>query len=154
MYENAYTGGPWGLSAETLASAGIPVRAMVAPIIPGLNDREVPALLKAARGAGAWDARYILLRLPLTVEPVFEEWLLRTHPLQAAKVNGHIRQTRGGKMNASTWGTRMVGTGVLAEQIRTMFTVFRKQLGFGDLPPLACDLFRPPPDKNGQQLLF
>ena len=118
---------------ETLASAGVPTRAMVAPIVPGLNDHEMAAVLKAAREAGAIDARSLLLRLPLTVEPVFLEWLERAQPLKADKVRNLIRQTRGGKLNDSAWGRRMVGQGPLAEQISAMFDLFRQKLGFGPL---------------------
>jgi DNA repair photolyase len=141
-------------AVETLSKAGIPVRVMVAPLIPGLNDHEAPAVLKAAREAGATDARYILLRLPLTVEPVFEEWLHRTRPLKADKVEGLVRQTRKGKLNDSDFGQRMVGSGKLAEQIRSMFGVFRQKLGFRDLPPLDCGQFQPATPRGGQLRLF
>jgi DNA repair photolyase len=141
-------------AVETLSKAGIPVRVMVAPLIPGLNDHEAPAVLKAAREAGATDARYILLRLPLAVEPVFEEWLHRTRPLKADKVEGLVRQTRKGKLNDSDFGQRMVGSGKLAEQIRSMFGVFRQKLGFRDLPPLDCGQFQPATPRGGQLRLF
>lgn len=141
-------------AVETLARAGIPVRVMVAPLIPGLNDHEAPSVLKAAREAGATDARYILLRLPLTVEPVFEEWLRRTQPLKADKVEGLVRQTRKGKLNDSDFGQRMVGSGKLAEQIRSMFGVFRQKLGFCDLPRLECGRFQPATPPGGQLRLF
>ena len=77
-------------AVETLAEAGVPVGVMTAPIIPGLNDSEVPAILEAARKAGAMRASFVLLRLPLTVEPVFKEWLERTQPLKAARVLGRV----------------------------------------------------------------
>jgi DNA repair photolyase len=141
-------------AVETLANAGVPVRVMVAPIIPGLNDHEVPAILKAARDAGATDARYVLLRLPLTVEPVFREWLNRVRPLQASKVEGLVRQTRQGKLNDSDFQQRMRGTGELAEQIRSMFSLFRQKFGFRDLPPLDCQQFRPAVPRGGQLRLF
>lgn len=141
-------------AVETLAKNGIPVRVMVAPIIPGLNDHEVPAILKAAREAGATDARYVLLRLPLTVEPVFREWLAREQPLAADKVEHQVRETRGGKMNDSEWGRRLRGVGQLAEQISSLFNVFRAKLGFQDLPPLDCTSFHPPRLPNQQLRLF
>ena len=141
-------------AVETLAAAGIPVRVMVAPLIPGLNDHEAPAVLKAARDAGATDARYILLRLPLTVEPVFREWLERTQSSQADKVEAQVRQTRGGKFNAGDFGERMRGTGPIAEQIRSLFQVCRGKLGFTDLPPLDCSQFEPPRDFDPQLRLF
>jgi DNA repair photolyase len=141
-------------AVETLVKAGVPVRVMVAPLIPGLNDHEAPAVMKAARDAGAGDARYTLLRLPLTVEPVFREWLRRTQPLKADKVEGLIRGTRGGRLNDSTWGRRMRGTGEIADQISRMFRVFREKLGFGDLPRLDCSQFQPATPKSGQMRLF
>ncbi len=141
-------------AVETLADAGIPVRVMVAPLIPGLNDHEAAAILKAAREAGAGDARYVLLRLPLTVEPVFREWLERTQPLKAEKVQNLIRDTRSGKLNESNWGQRMVGSGEIANQIRTMFQVFRQKYGFSDLPKLDTTQFIPPQPTTGQLRLF
>lgn len=139
---------------ETLVKAGVPVRVMIAPIIPGLNDHEVPSVMKAAIEAGASDARYVLLRLPQTVEPVFREWLHRTQPLKAEKVEGLIRQTREGKLSDSTWGKRLVGTGEIAEQIKRMFRVFREKFGCRDLPPLDCTQFRPALPHRGQLRLF
>lgn len=139
---------------ETLVKSGVPVRVMVAPLIPGLNEHEAPAVLKAAKEAGATDARYTLLRLPLTVEPVFREWLRRTQPLKAEKVESLIRHTRKGKLSDSTWGQRMVGTGEIADQIKSMFGVFRQKLGFTDLPPLDSSQFEPAVPRNGQLRLF
>ncbi|MEX2561562.1 MAG: PA0069 family radical SAM protein, partial [Pirellulales bacterium] len=107
-----------------LSSAGVPVRALLAPIIPGLNDSEIPAILQAVREAGAGAAGYVLLRLPLTVAPVFREWLARVQPNKCEHVESLIRQTRGGKMNESQWRVRMVGTGQLADQIGSLFKVF------------------------------
>ena len=139
---------------RTLVEAGVPVRVLVAPLIPGLNEHEAPQVLQAAREAGARDARYILLRLPLSVEPVFREWLQRTQPLKAAKVESLIRQTRGGKLSDSSWGQRMTGRGEIAEQIRAMFRVFRQKLGFENLPPLDGSQFQPPTPPDGQLRLF
>jgi DNA repair photolyase len=137
-----------------LSEAGVPVRAMTAPIIPGLNDREIPALLEAVKEAGAQDVGYVLLRLPITVEPVFREWLRRTHPLQAERIEGLIQRTRRGAMSSARFGERMKGHGRIAEQIRAMFQVFRDKLGFGGLPPLDCERFQPPQSPNGQMRLF
>ncbi len=139
---------------ETLANAGIPVRVMVAPVVPGLTDHESPAIMKAARDAGATDARYVLLRLPLAVEPVFGEWLQRTQPLKFDRVHGLVRQTRRGKLYDSTWKDRMVGTGEIAAQIRGMFHAFRLKLGFQDLPQLDVTQFQRPIQDNGQLMLF
>jgi DNA repair photolyase len=141
-------------AVQTLADAGVPVRVMVAPIIPGLNDHETPAILKQASDAGARDAGYVLLRLPLTVEPVFREWLNRTHPLKAEKIESLIRQTRSGKLSESTWGKRMSGTGEIADQIRSMFRVFEQKYGFENLPKLDATQFIPPLPKTGQLRLF
>ncbi len=141
-------------AVSALAEAGVPVRVLVAPIIPGLNDHEAPAIMKAAKEAGAMDARYVLLRLPLTVEPVFREWLHRTQPDKAEKVESLLRQTRGGKLNDSDWSQRMTGAGKIADQIRAMFSVVRKKLGFEELPVLACEHFQPPAPTQGQLRLF
>ena len=140
---------------RTLAEAGVPVGVMVAPIIPGLNDSEVPSILEAAKNAGAMAAGYVLLRLPLTVEPVFKEWLERTQPLKAERVLGRVRETRGGKLNNSSWGERMTGTGEIANQIKKMFRLFKQQHGLaGKLPAQDCDQFRPPVPSSGQRRLF
>lgn len=142
-------------AVEQLAAAGVPVGVMVAPVIPGLNDCEIPAILKAAQAAGAQAAGMILLRLPLTVRPVFEEWIHRVRPDKAEMVLGRIRQTRDGKYNSSAFGQRMTGTGLLAEQIRGLFTTFRSKFGLsGQMENHNCDDFvRPEPDDR-QQLLF
>lgn len=140
---------------QHLADAGIPVGVMVAPVIPGLNDHEIADILSAARDAGAIAAGYVLLRLPLTVLPVFEEWLERTQPEMAGKILGRIRQSRAGAMNQSEFGSRMVGTGLIAEQIRKMFHLFCKQQGLKTrMDPLDCTQFRPPADDQGQMPLF
>lgn len=140
---------------KTLSDAGVPVGVMTAPVIPGLNDSEIPEILATARAAGATAASYILLRLPLTVEPVFREWLQRTQPDQQSKVEGRLRQARTGELNSSTWGERMRGTGEIAEQIRQMFGVFARKLGFEKtLPPLNCTKFRRPQRGSKQLTLF
>lgn len=138
-----------------LTEAGIPTGIMVAPVIPGLNDFHLPLVLKAAKEAGAVTAGYILLRLPLTVEPVFREWLRREQPLQAGMVEERIRATRGGQLSDSTWGARMKGTGEIADQIRRMFRIFASELGLDQpLPPLRTDLFDRPLPRSGQMRLF
>lgn len=138
-----------------LARAGVPVGVMVAPIIPGLNDAEVPAILSAAREAGATAAGYVMLRLPLTVEPVFREWLQRTQPNKVDRVLERLRGMRGGKLNQAEFGSRMVGNGVIADQIKQMFTIFRDKLGMTErLPALDTSLFTPPLPRTGQLRLF
>lgn len=138
-----------------LADAGVPVGVMAAPMIPGLNDHEMAAILEAARDAGAQSAGTVLLRLPLTVEPVFLEWLDRTQPLKAEKVRGLIRKTRDGELYRAAYTQRMTGTGAIAEQIGTLFRVLKKKFGLdGPLPPYDFSQFLPPKDRRGQQRLF
>jgi DNA repair photolyase len=138
---------------EELAAAQVPVGLLVAPIIPGLNDSEIPAILKAGKDAGAAAASYILLRLPSTVEPVFIEWLQRTQPDKADRVLARIRATRGGKLNNSNWHARMKGGGEIAEQIGRIFQVFRQRYGLeSKLPPCNSDLFQRPAVLNQRRL--
>ncbi len=138
-----------------LSQSGIPVGVMVAPIIPGLNDAELPKILETAREYGAEVAGYVLIRLPLSVEPVFTEWIQRVHPAKAEMVLGRIKQCREGKLNDSTWGSRMVGSGVISDQINQLFKVFRKTLGYQEkFPPHNCDDFVPPLENPRQRRLF
>jgi DNA repair photolyase len=133
----------------------VPVRVLVAPVIPGLNDSEIPALLRAGKAAGAAAAGWQMLRLPLTVAPVFLEWVRRERPGLAGRVEGRIRDTHGGKLNESAFGERMRGTGELARQIGALFRLFARRLGLdGDLPSSDASRFRPPPDRSGQRRLF
>ena len=141
-------------AVQELTEAGIPVGVMTAPIIPGLNDLEIPNLLKAAREAGARSAGYTLLRLPHAVLPIFEDWLTRNCPLQAERVLCLIRGARDGKLNNSQWGSRMRGEGPYAETIATTFKAFKTKLGFEGLSPLDNTQFRPPTSANGQMQLF
>ncbi len=108
-----------------LTDAGVPVGVMTAPIIPGLNDQEMPAILRAAREAGARSAGYVLLRLPFAVRPIFEDWLTRHLPDKADRVRSLIATTRNGRMNDARFGSRMRGQGEYAEQIARAFKVFR-----------------------------
>jgi len=142
-------------AVKTLRKAGVPVRVLMAPIIPGLNDSEIPAVLAAAKEAGAQDAGYTMLRLPWTVAPVFLEWLGRTQPTRAARVESRIRAVRGGKLNDSEFGARMSGAGEIARQISGLFRIFAKKYGLdGGLPAYDCTRFHPPMDKYGQRPLF
>jgi DNA repair photolyase len=135
---------------QALAKAGIPVGVNVAPIIPGLNDYEVPAILKAAHDAGALGAGYTLLRLPYAVKSIFESWLERHVPDAKDKVLNRIRETRGGKLYDSKWGARMRGEGLYAQQIARLFTVARRKAGFRPLEGgLRTDHFKRP---SGPQL--
>lgn len=138
---------------EALAAAGIPVQVMVAPIIPGLTDHEVPALLKAAAEAGAVNAGYTIVRTNGAVEPVFRSWLQEHFPDRAAKVIAQISHAHGGAMNDSTFGRRMKGEGAFAENIRRVFRLFRERyFGSVKLVPMDRGLFKPPP--KGQLDLF
>ncbi len=126
-----------------LAGAGVPVRVLVAPIIPGLTDHETPAILGAAAEAGARHAGYVLLRLPHGVKEIFEAWLTRHFPEKRNRVLGRIRETRGGRLSDPRFGSRMRGEGEYAEQIRRLFTVARRKAGLDATPhPLCTSLFR------------
>ena len=134
-----------------LSAAGVPVRVMVAPIIPGLNDLEIPTVLKAAAEAGATTAGYTLLRLPLTVKPIFLEWLDRNQPDARPRIESLIRSTRDGKHNDSQFGKRMRGSGEVAEQIERVFKVFAARYGLNTpMPPYNTADFRPPLPQSGQ----
>ncbi|WP_435018633.1 PA0069 family radical SAM protein [Tundrisphaera sp. TA3] len=138
-----------------LAEAGVPVGVLVAPVIPGLTDSEIPAILRAAREAGAVAAGCTMLRLPLTVAPVFVEWLERARPERAARVLGRVREARGGRLNVSDFATRMTGTGVMAGQVSALFRLYARKLGLdGGMPPLDSSRFRPPLPTTGQLRLF
>jgi DNA repair photolyase len=112
-----------------LADAGIPVGVNVAPVIPGLNDHEIPAILDAAAAAGARRAGYIVLRLPWAVKDIFLQWLDTHAPQKKARVIDRVREIRGGKLNVSEWGKRMKGEGIFAEQIHDLFEVAARRAG-------------------------
>ncbi len=140
---------------RALSEAGVPVIAMTAPIIPGLNDSEIPKLLEAARDQGASGAAYVLLRLPITVKPVFLDWLQRVCPTKKDRIVHLIQSTRQGKLNSAEFGKRMRGEGLVAEQIRQTFTVFRRKFGLdGPRRELSLEHFRPPVPTSGQLRLF
>jgi DNA repair photolyase len=131
-------------AVEMLARAGVPVGVLVAPIIPGLNDREIPAVLEAAKAAGAGSAGFTVLRLPYGVKDVFQEWLKLNFPEKLDRILGAVRSVRGGKLNVSEFSVRMRGEGNYAEQIHRMFHVFRERLGFGKMRELRIEHFRRP----------
>lgn len=114
---------------EALASKGIPVGVIIGPVIPGLTDHEIPAILKAAAEAGAEGAYYTLLRLPYGVKDLFQVWLEDNYPDRAQRVLSHVRDTRGGKLNDSRFGNRMRGEGFYAENIDSMFKLYRTKYG-------------------------
>ena len=122
-------------AVEALAKAGIPVGVLVAPIIPALNEPEIFAVLQAAKNAGAQWAGMEILRLPLTVAPIFEKWLETHFPEKKEKVLNRIRAIRGGKLNDPRFGNRMRGEGIFAEQIAQMFHVARRRVGIPDEGP-------------------
>jgi DNA repair photolyase len=130
---------------ETVARAGVPVGVLVAPVIPAINDHEIPSVLAAAKAAGATWAYTEVLRLPLTVAPVFQEWLERHFPERRDKVLGRIRAIRGGKLNDPRFGSRMRGEGIFADQISQMFHIACRRVGFEeDIRELSTAAFRRP----------
>ncbi|MGH7937672.1 MAG: radical SAM protein, partial [Bryobacteraceae bacterium] len=134
-----------------LRAAGIPAGVMVAPIIPGLNDHEVPAILQACADAGARWAGYTVVRLPLAVAPLFERWLEEHFPERKEKVLGRIRHLRGGqRLNDPNFKSRMVGVGIFAEQIRRLFETGCRRAGIGARVNLSTATFRRP----NEQLSF
>ncbi|QIE44684.1 PA0069 family radical SAM protein [Pseudohalocynthiibacter aestuariivivens] len=138
-----------------LSDAGIPVRIMTSPLIPGLTDHEMEAMLAAGRDAGAVAASWIMLRLPLEVAPLFKEWLAEHYPDRAGRVMGHVRDMHGGKDYDARWGQRMRGTGPYAEMVARRFDVAVRRLGLDRaLPALRTDLFRAPAQKGDQLALF
>ncbi len=117
---------------------------MTAPVIPGLTDHELPALISAAGRAGATFASYVPVRLPYTVEPLFEEWLERHFPDRKAKVLNRIRSMRGGELNDPRFGSRMRGEGLFADHIAQMFSISCRRAGIaeGRFPKLSSAAFR------------
>jgi DNA repair photolyase len=142
-------------TVAALAGAGVPVGVMVAPVIPALNDTEIPAVLEQAAAAGARRANFTILRLPLSVEAVFCDWLTRTVPDRAERVLEGVRRMRGGQLNSSQFGQRMRGEGNVAEQIKQMFKVFAARHGLDQpLPVLDSSQFRRPTRDPRQRRLF
>jgi DNA repair photolyase len=135
---------------KALAAAGVPVGVLVAPVIPGLTDHEMPSIITAAAEAGARVAGYVVLRLPHGVAPLFEDWLTRHAPGKKEKVLGRIRAIRGGKLNDPQFGSRMEGQGIFAEQIASLFTVACRKAGMNErVATLSTASFRRP---SGNQL--
>ena len=148
---------------RTLAEANVPVGAMVAPIIPMLNDHELEAIVERSVEAGASFIGYIMIRLPLEVRSLFEDWLNEHYPLKSARIMNRIRDLHGGREYVAQFGQRMRGTGVYAELIRKRFEVAKSKSGLTDnrtiertsneqgnlfvnargVEPLRTDLFRP-----------
>ncbi|OGX31902.1 MAG: radical SAM protein [Omnitrophica WOR_2 bacterium RIFCSPHIGHO2_01_FULL_48_9] len=132
-----------------LTQAGIPVNVMLAPIIPGLNEHEIPALLKKCVAAGAQSAAYVVVRLPYAVKDLFAQWLGQHYPDRKEKVLNRIRALRGGKLNDPRFGERMGGQGIFAEQIDALFQAGCKKIGFNPRwPHLSTEAFRNPYQKQ------
>ncbi|MCS7168658.1 MAG: PA0069 family radical SAM protein [Gemmatales bacterium] len=137
-----------------LAQAGIPVGVLTAPIIPGLNDHEIPAILQAAAEHGASFAGYIILRLPYALKDLFDSWLQRHYPHQRAKVLSRLRELREGKLYDAQWGTRMTGTGPIADAIASLFRAAARRSGLDKPQPrLSAAHFRVP-GRSHQGSLF
>ncbi len=140
---------------ERLAAAGIPVRVMASPMIPGLTDHEVEAILTAARDEGATSASMIPLRLPLEVAPLFRDWLAEHFPDRAVRVMKLVREMHGGRDYDPAFGTRMTGQGVHADLLRRRFDLACRRLGLSHGGfALRSDLFAPPPQPGDQLSLF
>jgi DNA repair photolyase len=130
---------------EALATAGIPVGVLVAPVIPGLTDHEMPGILAASRNAGAVTSGYVPLRLPFGLAPLFEEWLTLHAPLQKEKILNRVREIRGGKLNDPNFGSRLRGEGEYAGQLRKLFEMACRKSGLNaSRPKLSTEAFRRP----------
>jgi DNA repair photolyase len=135
---------------RTLSEAGVPVRVLVAPVIPGLTDHEITSIITSAADAGARYAGYVVVRLPYAVKELFESWLEEHFPDRKKKVLNRIREMRGGKLNDPNFGSRMKGQGVFAEQIKSMFKLACRKAGIEEGgPELSTAAFRRP---DGAQL--
>jgi len=136
-----------------LSDAGIPTGVMAAPIIPAINDMEIERILDAAAAAGATSAGYVLLRLPLEIKDLFDEWLAAHYPQRATRVMALIRDTRNGQAYDSRFGTRMKGEGPYAEMIKRRFAIACRRLDLNrSRNALRTDLFRPPVLRPNPQL--
>jgi DNA repair photolyase len=128
-----------------VSKAGIPTGVLVAPVIPGLTDHELPAILEAAANAGATRAGYVPLRLPYAVAPLFEEWLGQHYPGKRDRVLHRVRSLRGGRLNDPRFVSRMQGEGPFAEMIHQLFTAGVRKTGLNrDKQPLSTSAFRRP----------
>lgn len=140
---------------EDLAQAGVPVGVMVGPVIPGLNDHEVPAILAAAKARGASFAAWILLRLPHGVRELFDAWLERHRPERRGRVLERLRSCRGGQLSDPRFGSRMRGEGPYAAQIRALFQSALCKNGLSaESPTLVTGHFRAPVTRGAQLPLF
>jgi DNA repair photolyase len=137
---------------QKLAEAGISVGVCTAPLIPGINDEEMPAVIAAASDAGASFASYTIVRLPHSVEDIFLNWLQREFPSRREKVIARLRSLGGGQIRRSEFGVRMGGEGPWSEQIRGLFRLACRKAGIENSPKkLSTDHFR---RTGGRQLTF
>jgi DNA repair photolyase len=140
---------------KTLSAAGVPVAVMVAPIVPAITDSEIERIMAAAHAAGAREAGYVLLRMPLEIKELFREWLMTEFPNRAAHSINILRSMHGGKDYTPEWGVRQRGSGPYAAQIGARFRLAAKRLGINAwTTKLRTDLFQPPVAKGGQLKLF
>jgi len=138
-----------------LSDAGIPTVVMVAPVIPGLTDHEIEAILEAARNAGVNEAGYVMLRMPHEIKELFREWLETEYPDRASRVIKLMQSMHGGSDYNPEFGIRQRGTGPYADQIAMRFRLALQRLGLGKpRQPLRTDLFRPPALPGSQLSLF
>ncbi|MGZ5985082.1 MAG: PA0069 family radical SAM protein [Caulobacteraceae bacterium] len=138
-----------------LSKAGVPCAVSVAPVIPGLNDHEIEAILERAAEAGASGAHFTVLRLPLEIKDLFREWLQSERPDRAARVMSLVRQMRGGKDYDPQWNSRMSGQGPIAELIVARFRNAKKRLGLArERLSLDVSKFQVPPKAGDQMDLF
>ena len=134
----------------TLAAAGVPAGVLVAPVVPGLTDHEIPRIIAAAAQAGARRAGYVMLRLPHGVKAIFEEWLTAHYADSRTRVLSRVRATRAGKLYDPKFGQRLTGTGVFADQTREMFALACRRHGMNaQARPLSTAAFRRPPGPQG-----
>lgn len=144
-------------AVRRLAEAGIDVGVSLSPIIPGLNDEDIPRVLEAARDAGAKRAFWGMVRLPGPVQDVFEERLRATLPLRAERVLHRLREVRGGQLNDARFGSRMRGEGLYAQTIKRLFDATARRLGLneaGTAEEPEASAFRRPPRPQAQLSLF
>jgi DNA repair photolyase len=136
-------------AVSLLSRAGIPTGVMLAPVIPGLTDHEIPAIVEAAAQAGARFSGMVPLRLPYAVAPLFEAWLDTHRPGQKSKILNRIRSIRGGKLNDPRFGSRMAGDGIFADQMQALFNLACKKAGIKESSlALSTRHFRASPQKQ------
>jgi DNA repair photolyase len=142
-------------AVRALTRAGVPTVVMFAPVIPGLNDHEMEAVLRRSAEAGATGAGYVVLRLPLEIKDLFREWLATKLPDRAERVMSLVRQMRGGREYDAKWGQRMKGEGPIAELLGQRFKIARRRFGLdGASPPLDTTQFKTPAKAGDQLDLF